>query len=179
MIYLFLAPGFEETEAICTLDLLKRGGIAVQTVAVGSEGLLVTSTRGIAVMADISLEEAAKALPEGVVLPGGLPGADHLNIPEIHKILHAVNAKGGLVAAICAAPYVLGMQGLLKNKKATCYPGFEDRLLEASYTGGAVEQDENIITAIGMGATIPFGLAIVEHFKGKEVADKIKTAIFA
>ena len=179
MIYLFLAPGFEETEAICTLDLIKRGGIEVKTVAVGTEGLAVTSTRGITVTADVSLKEAQKVLPDGLVLPGGLPGADNLNVPEIHEMLHAVNKKGGMLAAICAAPYVLGSQLLLVGKKATCYPGFEERLAGATVTGEAVVRDGNVITAIGMGATIPFGLAIVEYFKDENTAAGIKKAIFA
>ena len=179
MIYLFLAPGFEETEAICTLDLIKRGGIEVKTVAVGCEGLAVTSTRGITVLADLSLADAQKELPCGVVLPGGLPGADNLNVPAIHEILHAVNKQGGLLSAICAAPYVFGGQGLLQGKAATCYPGFEERLVGAEVKKAPVVRDGNVITAMGMGASVAFGLAIVEYFKGKEAADSIKAAIFA
>ena len=179
MIYLFLAPGFEETEAICTLDLLRRGGLEVKTVAVGTEGLTVPSTRGVCVVADISLEEAKNALPQGVVLPGGLPGADNLNVPEIHAILHAVNDAGGLLCAICAAPYVLGAEGFLEGKKATCYPGFEKKLKGADVQRLPVVRDGNVITAMGMGASIPFGLAIVEYFKGAERALQIKEAIFA
>lgn len=179
MIYLFLAPGFEETEAVCPLDLMRRGGLEVTTVAVGTTDLLVTSTRGVTVKADVLLKDLGPALPEGVVLPGGMPGADNLNIPEIHRILHACHSQGGLVAAICAAPYVLGLQGLLEGKKAVCYPGFEDRLKGALLQSTPVAVDGNIITAVGMGASIPFGLAIVAHFKGQEQADAIKNAIFA
>ena len=179
MIYLFLAPGFEETEAICTLDLLRRGGLEVQTVAVGTDSLQVPSTRGVTVTADLSLSDAERTLPLGVVLPGGLPGADNLNVPAIHRILNGVNENGGLLAAICAAPYVLGQQGLLKGKKATCYPGFEEHLKGADIQKLPVVCDQNVITAMGMGASIPFGLAIVAYFKGSECAERIKAAIFA
>ena len=178
MIYLFLAPGFEETEAICPLDLMKRGGLEVKTVAVGTKDLFVTSTRGVTVKADLLLEDLSDSAPEGVILPGGMPGADNLNISEVHEMLHACNERGGLVAAICAAPYVLGLQGLLEGKKAVCYPGFEDRLLGAVRVQMPVVKDGNILTAVGMGASIPFGLAIVAHFKGEEKAAAIQKAIF-
>ena len=179
MIYLFLAPGFEETEAICPLDLMKRGGLDVKTVAVGTSDLFVSSTRGVTVKADLLLADLQDEAPEGVILPGGLPGADNLNIPEIHRLLHTCNSRNGLVAAICAAPYVLGLQGLLEGKKAVCYPGFEEKLQGATVVKEAVVKDGNIITAVGMGASIPFGLAIVAHFKGEEKATAIKNAIFA
>lgn len=179
MIYLFLAPGFEETEAICPLDLMKRGGLEVKTVAVGTDDLFVTSTRGFTLKADLLLKELDDPAPEGVILPGGMPGADNLNIPQIHRILHTCNEQGGLIAAICAAPYVLGQQGLLQGKRAVCYPGFEDRLSGALLQKDPVVADGNIITAVAMGASIPFGLAIVAYFKGNEQADAIKKAIFA
>ena len=177
MIYLFLAPGFEETEAVCPLDLMRRGGLEVTTVAVGTTDLLVTSTRGVTVKADVLLKDLGPALPEGVVLPGGMPGADNLNIPEIHRILHACHSQGGLVAAICAAPYVLGLQGLLEGKKAVCYPGFEDRLKGALLQSTPVAVDGNIITAKGAGVAIEFGLKIAEQFAGKDEADKIYQSI--
>ncbi|MBQ8236322.1 MAG: DJ-1/PfpI family protein [Clostridia bacterium] len=179
MICLFLANGFEETEAICPLDLMKRGGIDVKTVAVGTQDAVVTSTRGVRVIADMTLEQLDPALIEGMVLPGGLPGADNLNIPEIHQLLKRCNEQGGLIAAICAAPYVLGGQGILENKNAVCYPGFEEKLLGAKISKEPVVRDGNVITAVGMGASVAFGLALVEYLKGKEVAAQIARAIFA
>ncbi|MBP3322440.1 MAG: DJ-1/PfpI family protein [Clostridia bacterium] len=178
MIYLFLAPGFEETEAICPLDLMKRGGLDVKTVAVG-DTLTVTSTRGITVTADLLLKDLPEDAPEGVILPGGMPGADNLNIPQVHKHLHACHQKGGLVAAICAAPYVLGEQGLLQGKRAVCYPGFEDRLLGATVENAPTVKDGTLLTAVGMGASVAFGLQIVAHFKGEQEAERIAKAIFA
>ena len=177
MVLLFLADGFEEAEAICPLDLMRRAGIDVKTVAVGGEQT-VRSTRDIYVKADMTLEEAAGVTPEGVVLPGGMPGAENLRKSRgVAELVLACAEDGGVVAAICAAPMVLGGLGLLKGKNAVCYPGFEDKLTGASVKKRAVVTDGSTVTAIGPGAAYEFGLKLVELFKGKKAADAIARAI--
>ncbi len=175
-VYLFLAPGFEETEAITPLDILKRAGLTVYTVAVG-ENLLVTSTHGVILKADKLLEDI-KDIPQAVVLPGGMPGADNLDIPEVHKIICSCYKSGGIVAAICAAPKILGGIGLLEGKNAVCYPGFERYLTGAIQKKDPVVQDGQIITAIGMGAATAFGLKLAECLAGFEKSKNIAGGIF-
>ena len=110
----------------------------------------------------------------GVMLPGGLPGADNLNnCKKVQEYLKKAKEEGKLITAICAAPYVLGQAGLLKGKRATCFPGFEDKLTGAIPTGEKVTTDGNIITAKGMGAAFEFGIEIIKYFKGEEFANEI------
>ena len=149
MVYMFLAEGFEEVEALCPLDLLRRAGVEVQTVGIG--GMLVTGAHGITVTADIS-EEAFIACqdisPEMIILPGGMPGSLNLDAsPTIDAAIKATVTANGYLCAICAAPLILGRRGLLKGRRATCYPGFEDELTGAIDVGGRVIHDGKIITA--------------------------------
>ncbi len=181
MVYLFLANGFEETEAIAPLDLLRRVGVDVKTVAVGTKAgdLTVKGSHGIPVTADIHESEINTDNIDGVILPGGLPGAHNLFASEaVQLTLEAANNKGALISAICAAPYILGKRGYLKGKRAVCYPGFENDLEGAEVTDAPAVVDGNVITAKAMGAAIPFGLAIVSYFCGKEQADAIASAIY-
>ncbi len=172
MFYIFLADGFEEIEALCPYDLILRAGIPVKTVSI-NETTLVTGTHGIKVHADITLSEMEEDF-DGIMLPGGLPGADNLSACEkVQECLVKANAQGKLITAICAAPYVLGQAGLLKGKKATCFPGFENKLDGAYPCSDKVVTDGNIITAKGMGAAFTFGLAIVSYFKGDEFASEL------
>ena len=178
MIFVFLAPGFEESEAICPIDILKRAELDVVTVSI-SDDREVTGAHGITIKADITLSQLPPCHPEAVVLPGGMPGTKNLDAcEELKKLILSAKEDGALVCAICAAPMILGKMGLLEGKKATCYPGFEEYLTGAT-VAGRVRVDGNIITACGMGAAIEFGLAIVEELKGKALAQKIKDAVLA
>ncbi len=182
MIYLFLANGFEETEAIAPLDLCRRAGVEVKTVAVGTPdgGLYVEGAHGITVKADIHESSINPDVPNGVILPGGMPGADNLYASDtVAAALEAVGKKNGLIAAICAAPYILGKRGYLRGKRAVCFPGFEGELIGATVEASPAVTDGNIITGKAMGGAIPFGLAIVSYLCGKEKADAIASAIYA
>ena len=178
MVYTFLADGFEETEAICPIDLMRRAGIEVTTVSV-SDRKTVRGSHGIPVEADILMKDLEiKELPELLFLPGGMPGAKHLSEDKRLEALLLQTAKaGGMLAAICAAPFVLGELGLLEGKDATCYPGFEASLRGAKVTGKRVVRDGSVITAIGMGAAEEFGLELVRALRGYEAAEKVAEAI--
>ncbi len=174
MIYLFLADGFEEIEALCPLDLLRRANLDVTTV--GVTGKTVTGAHGITVTADVTDPELSDL--SMVILPGGMPGTKNLDAsPLVHKALDLAIANGKPIAAICAAPMILGKRGILRGKNATCFPGFEEYL--DIHSPLSVVRDGDIITAKGMGVALPFGLALVEYFKGKETADALKAAVMA
>lgn len=165
MIYVFLADGFEETEALTTVDILRRANISVKTVGIGKKEIV--GSHNIKVLADLSSLDADLSDISGAILPGGLPGTTNLEKDEL--VLSAVRetfSKGMLTAAICAAPSVLGHLGLLKGKKATCYPGFEDELLGAEYIKAPSVTDGNVITSSGAGAVFEFGFAIVDFLTG-------------
>ena len=173
MVYVFLADGFEETEAIAPLDILRRCG--VQAVTVGVTGRQVCSAHGIKVEADILTDEVDLTNLEGVVLPGGLPGADNLAASgDVSDILEFAYKNGLLICAICAAPYIPGERGYLRGRKATCYAGYEDKLEGAVVTGEPVERDGNIITARGAGVALSFGFEIAAALKGKEAAENVR-----
>lgn len=162
MLYIFLADGFEEMEALYPVDILRRGGVKVQTV--GVTGKTVTGSHGIPVVADITLTEAITENLVGVVLPGGLPGTTNLeNSDGVQKFLDFADDNGLLIAAICAAPSVLGKKGLLKGKRAVCYPGFEEYLSGAEVLDQSVVQDGNILTARGAGVAADFGFALLTY----------------
>ena len=173
MIYLFLAEGFEEIEALTPVDVLRRAGLELKTVAVG-ENKIVKGAHGIEVVADITEKELEADVPEAIILPGGMPGTINLEESEIviDTLLRAM-INNSLVCAICAAPSILGISGYLKNRKATCYPGFEEYLDGATLTDDRVVRDGNIITAKGMGCAAEFALCIVEALCGKEKADEV------
>lgn len=177
MIYMFLAPGFEEIEALLPLDLMRRAGLDVTTVGVG--GIDITGSHGITVKADITDSDLADNAPECVILPGGMPGTTNLDAsPVVHKALDDALENNALICAICAAPMILGKRGMLKGKKATCFPGFEKYLEGATVCGRAV-RDGQVITGIGMGAALEFGIEIVAALKGREEADKLAAAVLA
>lgn len=178
MIYIFLANGFEETEAIAPVDMLRRAGAELKTVAVGTDGHTVTGSHGIPVTADVLASDQDFSDAEMVILPGGLPGAHNLFASEyVRAAIETAHRNGGYLAAICAAPYILGELGYLKGKKATCYPGFEDRLIGAEKSSSPVVTDGKIITAEAAGAAVRFGLALVSALYGKEEADRIASAV--
>ena len=172
MVYMFLANGFEEIEALCPLDLLRRAGIEVTTVGIGGES--VTGSHGITVMADIPDVMYRDSRPEMVILPGGMPGTKHLDASKtVESALRAADRCGAYLAAICAAPMVLGKRGYLRGKRAICFPGFEEFLDGATVAEERVVTDGKVITAAGMGVSHDFGFKIVEIFKGKETAEKL------
>ena len=181
MIYMFLANGFEEVEALAPLDLLRRAGCDVTTVAVGGSDTVV-GAHGIAVGADIPDTMFRDSKPEMIILPGGMPGTKHLDASRtVDAALRSAANSGAYIAAICAAPMVLGKRGYLQGKAAVCFPGFEEYLEGAILQpkGVTVAVDGKIITAVGMGAAIDFGLELVEVLKGKDVASALRTAILA
>ena len=172
MIYVFLADGFEEIEALAPVDFLRRLSLDVKTVAV--KGSTATGAHGIKVFADITPAEIEPDLIEAVVLPGGMPGSTNLfESADVKKAVMLAAEKGALVCAICAAPFVLGRWGLLKGKNATCFPGFEDELTGAAVLDKGVVKDGNIITARGAGVAWQFGAAIGACFKGEAAADEV------
>ena len=176
MIYLFLAEGFEEIEALTPVDILRRAGLEVKTVAVG-ESQAVKGAHGIEVVADILESEIENVTPEAIILPGGMPGTINLEeSPIVIETLLRAMSSGSLVCAICAAPSILGISGYLKHRKATCYPGFEEYLDDATFVDERVVRDGNIITAKGMGCAAEFALCIVEALCGKDKADEVATS---
>lgn len=179
MVYLFLANGFEEIEALCPLDLLRRAGVEVTTVGVGG-GEWVTGAHGIAVQPDIPDTMYRDAKPEMVILPGGMPGARHLDeSATVAQALRAADKNGAFLAAICAAPMVLGHQGYLRGKTAVCFPGFESELSGATVGNGRVVRDGRIVTAVGMGAATEFGLELVSCLRGGEKARELARSVLA
>ncbi|MTK54118.1 DJ-1 family glyoxalase III [Paludibacter sp.] len=171
--FIFLATGFEEIEAVATIDVLRRGNVPVTIISITKE-LTVTGAHNINIVADALFEEVAFDGSELLILPGGMPGSQNLqNHEALGKLLQAHFEQNKLVAAICAAPKVFGHLNILNGKKATCYPGFENELLGAVLSNNGTVRDENIVTAKGAAFAIEFGLQLVEILQGKEVADKI------
>lgn len=178
MIYLFLANGFEEVEALCPLDLLRRAGLAVTTVGVGGD--VIVGAHGITVQADIPDTLFRDSKPDMIILPGGMPGTKHLDESRtVDTALRAASANGAYLAAICAAPMVLGKRGYLKGKEATCFPGFEEYLEGATLSKARVVTDGRTVTAAGMGVAMEFGLALVALLQGKDAAERLRSAVLA
>ena len=172
MNYLFLDNGFEEIEALTTVDLLRRANIALTTVSMTGEKH-VTGSHQITVHADQLFADSDFSDAEMLILPGG---ATHLETHQnLCDLLLKHNKENKLIAAICAAPSVLGRLGILVGKQATCYPGFEEYLGE-SYVGGLVVESKNIITAKGPGLSSDFAFCLIEKLAGSEVADAVYDA---
>ena len=173
----FLANGFEEMEATGTVDILRRGGIDTKTVSI-TDDRKVVGAHHMEYRADALLSETDFSGIDALILPGGMPGASNLNESEtVKEALLQQYRQGGIVAAICAAPMVLGGLGLLKGRKATCYPGFEPKLIGATVTGEAVEVDGNVVTGRGPGLVFNFGLALVSLLKGDAVAEEVAAGL--
>lgn len=182
MIYMFLADGFEEIEALCPLDLMRRAGLEVATVGVGSE--YISGAHAITVRADMSeaefISSCATRPADMIFLPGGMPGT--LNLGESETVRDAIRSAyedGKYIAAICAAPSILGEMKLLYGREAICYPGFEKQLEGATISDKRVVLDGNILSAAGMGAALDMGLEIVRIFCGSEKADSLRSAVIA
>lgn len=177
MLYVFLADGFEEVEALAPVDILRRAGVPVTTVGVG--GTVIRGSHNIHVTADIEIGDYEPD-PDmlGVILPGGMPGTNNLYADEdVRKAVSYCADRELLICSICAAPSIPGRMGLLNGKKATCFPGFEKDLYGADATGEKVTADGNYITARGAGCALDFGFAIVAAVFGQEKADEIAAAM--
>ena len=177
MIYVFLADGFEEVEALAPVDFLRRAGI--NTITVGVTGDVVRGAHNIEVRADASLNEVLLSDElDGIVLPGGMPGAENLdNCAKVQQAIDYCAQQDKIISAICAAPFILGKKGLLKGKRATCFPGFEEFLEGATVTGEGVVRDGKIITAKGAGVAWEFGAEIAALIVGEEKSKAILGAI--
>ena len=177
MVYMFLGTGFEETEAIAPLDLLRRAGIAVKTV--GLNGPVITGSHGIPVTADMEIADLDVSDAEMVILPGGLGGVASIRAcaPAMEAVKKVWEA-GKFTAAICAGPTVLADLGITDGKNATCYPGCEGQMGSAVMNSNAAAvRDGRLITGASAGCAIPFGLALVEALKGQDEAQRIAKQI--
>ena len=176
MIYMFLGTGFEETEAIAPLDLLRRAGLQVQTV--GLNGKIIYGGHGIGVEADIEIGQLDLTDLEMVILPGGLGGV--ASIRGCQAAMDAIRfayENNKYTAAICAGPTVLADLGIVDGKKATCYPGCEGQMGSAIMVEAAAVTDGKLITGTSAGCAVPFGLALIAALKGQEEADRIAAQI--
>ncbi len=179
MIYVFLADGFEEIEALTPVDIFRRAGLSTQTVSI-SDTHAVTGAHGIAVSADCLLDEVDFAAADLLLLPGGMPGTKHLAACKpLCDAVAAHAAAGKPTAAICAAPSILGELGLLSDRAATCYPGFEDALAGAILSDKKVVRDGHIVTAAGMGVALDFALECLVLLGYTEAALTIRQGVIA
>lgn len=170
-IFLFLITGFEEIEALATVDTLRRAGLNVRTVSLTGE-LVVVAGHGVPVTADMLFEDVPFDTAQMLVLPGGTPAYN--GHEGLKKEIKSFYDQGQWVAAICASPMVFGGLGILKGRKATCYPGFEQYLDGATLqTDKAVVVDGNVVTGKGPGLTIAFALILVDILSGKSVRDDV------
>ena len=182
MTYLFLAEGFEEIEALCPLDLLRRAGVEVKTVGVGSK--TITGAHNIVVTTDITTKEAEKLFKtekiDMIILPGGMPGTLNLKKDKVvNEFIDRAYDEGRFIGAICAAPSILGEKRILSGCEAICFPGFEDSLSGAKISGKSVVRDGNIITAKGMGVALEFGLELVTALTSREKAEELRKSVQA
>ncbi len=178
MIYVFLATGFEEVEALTPVDMLRRAGLSVTTVGVG--GRTVVGSHGIPVVADIVDVEYHDDAPDMIILPGGIPGTPNLeSSPVVMRAIENARMGGGYLAAICAAPTVFGRLGLLEGKKAVCYPGMESELRGAIPTQATTVRDGKLITSRGMGTALEFALVLIETLVSSKEALRLRHAVVA
>ncbi|MDE6349168.1 MAG: DJ-1/PfpI family protein [Bacteroides sp.] len=176
-VYVFFADGFEEIEAFTAVDVMRRAGVNVEMVTVTPDEI-VKGAHGVSVLCDKNVVNCDFFDADLILLPGGMPGAATLETcVELRKLIQHFAQEQKPIAAICAAPMVLGKLGVLKGRKATCYPGFESYLEGAECTGALVERDGNIITGKGPGAAMEFAFAVVELLKGKEKVLELKEAM--
>lgn len=177
MVYIFLAPGFEEAEALVPGDLLRRAGVEVALAAL--EGELVTGGHGITVKADLTLEQVELDRAEMLILPGGGVGVRNLgDSPVVEALIRGAAERNIPLAAICAAPSLLGRWGLLEGREAVCYPGWEDQLTGAEVKGeNQVVESGSILTGRAAGAAFDFGLALIRKLRGAEEEEKVRHGI--
>lgn len=174
MIYVHLAQGFEEIEAVTVVDILRRGGLAAKTVSVTGQRE-VAGSHGIVLAADLLFEDADYDACEMMVMPGGLPGTTNLlKHKALMETLTGFAASGRPVAAICAAPMIFGAMGLVRGKRATIYPGMEEELKGALVQGDRVVEDDGVVTSQGPATAMEFALALLARMAGQETADRVK-----
>lgn len=174
---IFMADGCEEIEGLTVVDVVRRAKMEIVTISITGKKE-VTGSHNVTFFADALASEVNYDELDGIVLPGGMPGTLNLGANEIvNKVIKEFAAAGKLVCAICAAPSVLGMAGILEGKKATCHPGFEEKLIGATTSEDEVVVDGNIITSRGMGTAIAFALSIVRYFKGDVAVEEIKKGL--
>lgn len=174
---IFIADGCEEIEALTVVDILRRGEIVIKMISI-TDRTEVTGAHQITFQTDMVKSAVDFSDLDGIILPGGMPGTMNLQADEtVQKVIHGFAAEGKLVAAICAAPGVLGEAGLLQGKKAACYPGVEPKLAGAEVCRQPVVRDGNIITSRSMGTAIPFGLEIINYFQGAEAMHRLAESI--
>lgn len=175
--YVFLADGFEEIEAIVPIDILRRADIEVVTISISTSNE-VCGAHNIIVLADCLFSETEFSNNDLLLLPGGMPGTKNLDAHNgLKDLLRKQAEEGKKIAAICAAPSILGKMGLLEGKEAICYPGYEDQLQGATLSENKIVKSGTIITAKGAGVAVEFALKLVEEFKGKATADRIAESI--
>lgn len=175
----FLANGCEEVEAVTPVDFLRRGGVEVTVVGIGDRE--IQTARGLTIRTDVAMDQWVgedHPLPDAIVLPGGMPGAQNLaDDPHLDRLVRTMAEEKRLIAGICAAPaVVLGSKGLLKGRAYTCYPGFEESLDHGSFREDRVVVDENFITSRGPGTAAEFSLTLLSALMGPETSQKIKKA---
>ena len=169
MVYMLLGTGFEETEAVAPIDLLRRAGVSVATVGIG--GKVIVGSHGIPVTADMELGQMDLTQLDMIVLPGGMKGVASIkSCPEALEAVQFAWENGRFVAAICAAPTILAMLGITDGRRATCYPGFEDRCTGAQMVDADVVTDGQITTGRALGAAIPFALELVRLLTDEQTA---------
>lgn len=171
---IFMADGCEEIEGLAVVDVVRRAKMDIVTISI-TKSNTVTGSHNITFLTDTVFENVDFKELDGIILPGGMPGTLNLGSHSgVVSIIKEFAAAGKLVCAICAAPSVLGAAGVLAGKKATCHPGFEEKLTGASHCTDNVVTDGNIITSRGMGTAIDFGLAIVGYYNDASVVDDVK-----
>lgn len=177
LVYAFLAEGFEEVEALAVVDVLRRAGVDTQMVSI-SDDYYVKSSHNVVIKADLLIKEADFDSADMIFLPGGVPGTPNLAAcKELTDRIIEFNEQGKRLAAICAAPSIFGELGLLKGKVASCFPGYEDKLIGAEYRREKAVTDGNITTGRGMGASVALGLELVTLLVGKEKAKEVAAKI--
>jgi 4-methyl-5(b-hydroxyethyl)-thiazole monophosphate biosynthesis len=175
--YIFLADGFEEIEAIAPIDIFRRAQIEVTTISISDENV-VRGAHGITVIADSLFSDTDFSDNDILYLPGGMPGTKNLDAHEgLKKLIYYQINQNKKLAAICAAPSILGKMGLLEGKEAICFPGFENQMLGAILSDKKIVKSDNILTAKGAGVAVQIALKLVEELQGKDFSEKIASSI--
>ena len=173
--FIFLAEGFEEIEALTVIDVMRRAGMDIKSVSI-TDSKLVAGAHGITVETDLTFKEADFADSEWLICPGGMPGASNLH--SFNALSDLLRVHKGKIAAICAAPTVLGQLGLLQGRQAVCYPGMEDGLTGASVPAGErVVVDGTVITGQAAGSSLDFGLTLIETLLGRDKAEEVRQGV--
>lgn len=174
---IFMADGCEEIEGLAVVDIVRRAKMEITTISITGKRE-VTGSHKVTFLTDALASEVNYDELDGIVLPGGMPGTLHLGEDAtVNEVIRKFAAEGKLVAAICAAPSVLGAAGILNGKRATCHPGFEEKLIGATTSEDVVVVDGNIITSRGMGTAVPFGLEIVRYLADDAAMEQVRKGL--